>query len=655
MDISEINLTYDIESFPNFFCAVFANSKLDDFICYEISERKNDYNDLMSMYSGHKGYFLGFNCLGYDSQLMEFLLKNKGVFSKESGAKLATIINDKSKSVVEASDSGGFGEYPEWRLTVKHLDLFKMNHYDNVNKSTSLKWVEFSIDFPNVQDLPFHFSKPVPLDNFDDIIEYCKNDVSATLEFANRKDNRDLIKLRLAQNKEYPYLGLLNKPDSSVGESIFLHKMSEAMSIDRKELKERKTNRTYLDVVYLLLPYINFKTDVFNQVLDYYKKAVYGLKKPNGDMETIGTSMQHDGIEYTFGEGGIHASRSSEIFESDDEYEIWDWDVESYYPKLAIVNKYKPEHLGDYFSVVYNSIFKERKNYPKGTVQNLSYKIILNGCYGKLNSEHSFLYDVKPALQICINGQLLLLMLCERFTFIEDCQVIQANTDGVTIKIKKKNRDDMMSVVNSWQKLTSLTLEGSEYDKMVITDVNNYAARYVDGSMKYKGSYEIDKPYHKNKSQRIVPIALKRYFFDSIPIKDTVLNHLTTQGGYDKEDDVFGIKSSGIYDFCIGKKIKSNQRYIIIENDGTEKVNKEKVIRYYVTKESSSMVKQYSSGRVEAVNKGFRTKLFQRYEKKEPKDYNIDYMYYMMECYKITSPFDNGNVLDGSQLSLFQE
>ena len=57
--------------------------------------------------------------------------------------------------------------------------------------------------------------------------------------------------------------------------------------------------------------------------------------------------------------------------------------------------------------------------------------------YGKFGDEYSFLYDPKVMLEICVNGQLLLAMLAERFSMVESCTIVQANTDGVTIHVKR--------------------------------------------------------------------------------------------------------------------------------------------------------------------------------------------------------------------------
>ena len=260
--------------------------------------------------------------------------------------------------------------------------------------------------------------------------------------------------------------------------------------------------------------------------------------------------------------------------------------------------------------------------------------------YGKFGDEYSFLYDPKVMLQICVNGQLLIAMLCERLSFIEDVTIIQANTDGVTIKIRRDKVEEMESICKKWEKLTSLDLEYADYKKMVISNVNNYVAQYDNGKVKEKGGlYLIDSEPHKNKSQKIVRIALKKYFFEDIPIRETIENHIHSS-------------PNAIYDYCLGKKVKWNQNFVIYKGVKEEKIQ-EKVIRYYITRDKATMMKKYNDGRIEAVNKGYNARLFQNYEKK--KDYGINYEYYINECYKVTTPFDGGNPKTGKQLNLFEQ
>lgn len=366
-NVKKKNYVYDLETYLNLFCGVF-NSNGDETV-FEISARKNDYEKMCKFYQPTNiGFAIGFNNVRFDSQVMQYLIDNYENFKHKAGSELCKLIYDFVQEIIRKSDAKEFLPYPEWKTTVRQIDLFLILHYNNMARITSLKWIEFSTDFEKVQDLPYKFDRPLHSSAFDEVIEYCKNDVRATRKFA--EESIDIIKLRISQDKQHPDLRLLNKPDSSVGETLFLHYMSESMGVEKKDLKKERTHRSYLYVKDILLPYINFKTPEFQEILDWYKGSITnGLKN----------SVNFGGISFEFGEGGIHASCENKIFESDDEYEILDIDVASFYPNLAIVNNFRPKHLGEAFSKVYKNLFLERRKYPKGSVENQSYKIILNG------------------------------------------------------------------------------------------------------------------------------------------------------------------------------------------------------------------------------------------------------------------------------------
>ncbi len=316
---------YDIETYPNLFCVVFNNGGKDQ--VFEISARINDYDDLCEFYDPDNiKYCIGFNNVNFDAQVMQYLVSNYDKFKTKQGSELVKIIFEFAQEVIQRSNSkGSFAHYPEWKITVPQIDLFLINHYNNKNKMTSLKWIEFSINHDKVQDLPYKYNHNLKLEAFDEVIEYCKNDVRATRSFAEM--NKDLISLRIQQNKDYPDLRLLNKPDSSVGESMFLHFMSESMGVEKKDLKQLRTHRSTLAVKDLILPYINFKTPEFQEVLEFYQKSTYGLIDNKGKKIPLKTMARFQGIDFEFGEGGIHASWEAKIFEADDDHEIIDVDV----------------------------------------------------------------------------------------------------------------------------------------------------------------------------------------------------------------------------------------------------------------------------------------------------------------------------------------
>jgi DNA polymerase elongation subunit (family B) len=58
--------------------------------------------------------------------------------------------------------------------------------------------------------------------------------------------------------------------------------------------------------------------------------------------------------------GGLHTENKPEIFEANEEYEIIDWDVSSYYPAIIINNGRYPQHLGKEFLEGYKQMFNKR-------------------------------------------------------------------------------------------------------------------------------------------------------------------------------------------------------------------------------------------------------------------------------------------------------
>jgi DNA polymerase elongation subunit (family B) len=216
-------------------------------------------------------------------------------------------------------------------------------------------------------------------------------------------------------------------------------------------------------------------------------------------------------------------------------------DVTSFYPNLAIRNKWAPAHLPqEEFYNLYEWFFEERKKIPKKDPKNYVYKIILNSTYGLSNDENSFLYDPEFTMRITINGQLSLTMLYEMICEeIPNALPLMQNTDGLETMIPKQYEDKYMEICRRWEKITNLQLEHDKYSKIILGDVNNYIAITEDGKSKCKGRFEFENlALHKNKSFLIIPKAIHAYFVDGIKPEDYVKS------------------ITNIFDFCGGVKIK---------------------------------------------------------------------------------------------------
>lgn len=235
-------------------------------------------------------------------------------------------------------------------------------------------------------------------------------------------------------------------------------------------------------------------------------------------------------------------------------------------------------------------------------------------------------------MKTTISGQIFISMwseaVCEN---IPDCTILQVNTDGITFRYPKKYKEKFIAVCDEITSRCKLTYELNSYKRMVIRDVNNYSAQYTDGKIKHKGAFEIDKELHKDPSMKIVPIALAKYFFEGIPINETLRSH------------------TNIYDFCLRMKMKGDDKAIVknISEDFrmiTEELSKN--TRYYISNKGGSLYKQYSGNTV-GVNVGFVATIFNQYIEKPIDEYDINYNFYRAECYKII------NAIEDKQLSLF--
>lgn len=125
-------------------------------------------------------------------------------------------------------------------------------------------------------------------------------------------------------------------------------------------------------------------------------------------------------------------------------------------------------------------------------------------------------------VQVTVTGQLALLMLIEAFWRIPGCEVISANTDGVTVRCLRTVESQVLEAVASWELITEFTLERTEYSGLYSRDVNNYIAQKTDGTIKTKGVYSVGLPLQKNPYAHICSRAVIDYLTLGAPVRGTV-------------------------------------------------------------------------------------------------------------------------------------
>jgi hypothetical protein len=611
---------HDYETLSDCFIGVFESVKSEDkhiFICHK---SKNDILELVTFLERNIAYdewHVSFNGLAFDSQITEHILRNKEQLLEQDGETIADFIYGKAQSVIQRQNEGEFSEFSPRDLQIKQVDVFKLNHWDNPAKRSSLKWIQFSMDWHNIIDMPIHHSSSIKAEQIESIVTYCINDVKSTKQIMNLSKSQ--IDLRGSLTQEYG-IDLYSASEPRISKELFLHFLSQHTGIKKWDLKQLRTKRDKIVVNDIILPYIQFKTASFEVLLQKFQEVVIFPGETKGGFKY---SVQYKGMKTDFGLGGIHGARRSGVYSSTADTVIMTSDVTSFYPNLAIRNGWSPAHLPkEEFCNLYEWFFDERRKISKKDIKNYVYKIILNSTYGLSNDENSFLYDPEFTMRITINGQLSLTMLYEMICEeIPGAIPLMQNTDGLETIIPKDKVDKYMEICARWEKRTMLQLEHDTYSKIILGDVNNYIAITEDGKSKCKGRFEYkDLALHKNKSFLIIPKALHAYFVEGVKPED------------------FLAQNQNIFDYCGGVKIKGDWKFI--EHNVQEQeynVNPlQHTIRYYISNNGSKIVKtNLLDGREIQVESGkWLQTIFIDYVDKPFEKYNINYDFYLEKIYK---------------------
>jgi hypothetical protein len=613
-------IIYDIELYPNIFTCVLYSVENQDYITYEISERVNDFDDFAEtlMIFGEENWsMVGFNNLGYDYPVLHTLLNLWKRRKKQDWKEIVDELRHKSDSIIHGDFEDRFKHiiYAKDQY-VSQIDLFKVHHFDNIARATSLKALEFKMKAHDIGDLPYDPEEPVPLEGFDKLIEYNKHDVDQTYDFF--KVTIPALELRLALGKKYGR-DFINHNDTKIGKDIFIMELEDALGknccYDFSEAGRtpRQTKRSKIDMNEIIFDYVNFTRPEFKAMEKWIRKQtiretkgvfteinfedareflLYADKqRKKGRLENANvivggqyrdTSLLKKktrkyvspitgGLKFIFGTGGLHASMPPSMWRSNDDKVIIDVDVTSYYPSLAIENNIYPEHLGPKFCAIYDSIKEQRVAYAKGTPENAALKLALNGVYGDSNNQYSPFYDPKYTMAITVNGQLSLCMLSEMLLEVEDLQIIQVNTDGVTAYVDRNKIEEFNSICNEWQKITGLELEEARYEFFALRDVNNYFAKYENGDVKRKGEFEYNVGWHQNHSMKVVAKAVEAYLLHGTNIESFIKKHEIA------------------YDFYILGKCDRSSRLLLRTDSGDEYLQRNN--RYYASTIGGEIIK----------------------------------------------------------------
>ena len=622
-------VVYDVECFQNLFTVTAHHTELHKKLVFEISERTEwiiEVDRIVETFMYPNILWCGYNNKHYDDAIINYIIDRRIYWlqHKYEYEDITKEIFALSNLIVNSETSEGWKRW-KYAKNFKSMDLLTMLFSSKLR--VGLKEMEITMQVENVDEYEGDFNKPVALEDIDRVLEYNDHDVDNSEELLNRLKKQ--IDLRIGIEEEYG-VDVLSMDGVSIGKEILKTKYLQDTGKSWDEVKDLRSPCDLVELNKVILPVIEYKTPILQGLLKEMKTLTV-----SPDIDGWNKKFLFYGTVISVGVGGIHSQNDPEIVVPKEDELLIDTDAASLYPTLLIEWGFVPKHLGQEFLTTYSNIKKERieAKHNGQKVKNETLKLTLNSVTGLMQNEYSWLYSPEDVMRIRMNGQLILLMLAERLILATGCRVIQYNTDGIFLLLKKDKFNVYQQTVREFEKIVKLSFEDEQFEKFVQFAVNDYIAIHKGYSetkdpdlIKTKGMFINYPQLGKGLDCLIVPKSLIKYFADGIPVEETIRN------------------CKDIHDFIAYQKI--GKQFAV--DCGLEK-NINHINRFYYSTDGEFLIKRdKDTGKVIKINSNNGVTILNTIPKGFLLPKNINYQYYIGRCKKIIS------MLENVQLSLFQ-
>lgn len=636
----EVNPLYafDVEVFPNFVSVVFirldTSEDTHQFYLHPDSPKSGESYRALYKFIARPISLVGFNSIGYD----EFILK--ALLSKWNRHQIYKLSCD----IVDENSNRDLSELRYLKVPWTMLDLQTV-----LGTWSSLKQIAVNMQWHKIQDLPLPFDKPVSLDQIPTIMKYNVNDVEITAELYRRVIKE--VDLRAGISEEYG-VDVRSQSRSGTANRLLEKLYADETGEHWRVFKEGRTPRSKVMGADIVAPNISFESDYLIGILEEIEAfdfiAFENETKNNtfskrakiiwdadgnpqvydpGDNAKFKKEIRIGNTIYDLGVGGLHSRDDPGILVSNDEYEIIDADVSSFYPMIMLNNGFAPAHLGEKFLKVFRKMTVDRLEAKKKGLKLRAdaLKITINSVFGKMNFANYWLYDPQSFYSVTLNGQLYLLMLIERFE-AAGIPVVSANTDGVVCRVSKAKKSTYEAISQQWQQDTDFELEFTVYEKFIRKDVNNYVVVKADcddpdDCHKFKGFFTDGIPLTGGYKYPIVKEAILNYFLYGKFIQDTLAG------------------ADNILDFCLAQKVSPNKFHRVFSRNPVtgQEQNLQWTNRYFASKKGDELLKKsIKTGRDVSLLAGQAATIINDVDPNRPiHDYDIDYQFYIKEAEKV--------------------
>lgn len=346
----------------------------------------------------------------------------------------------------------------------------------------------------------------------------------------------------------------------------------------------------------------------------------------------------------SYGNGGIHSVYNptkqptkliDPVYVSETEdFALVNVDAASYYPSMliqfnclsrAVHNK---QGFIDIFEERMRIKHKENQTHEDYEIQ-MADKLILNTTFGASGNKYLGLYDPYMCTKVCRIGQIFLTALAMKIhSKIPLVKIIQTNTDGILVYIKRSNLPILKNLMDEWTKLSGIKMELDSMKAIWQLNVNNYIMIDDKDHVKSRGAW-LQSYYQRGGSPTVSPRT-------GFVIPKAVISWLTE--GKDIMESI--VKNNNIGDFVMTTSKGVYKKALMVYPDGREE-ELFKCNRYVATKdEKAGRIYKFKTykGRpsytivancpehVKLVNDDLRNYNFSDIKKE------LDYMYYIMRA-----------------------
>lgn len=309
---------YDLELITNLFTYTGIRYDTEVISQFVISDYRNDVDLLYNHITSDKNLLqVGFNNETFDYPILHYFIKNYRRLQHLTGYELANRLYIEAQRLINSKEYTGIQDKYKY---IKQLDLFRIWHYNNPARKTSLKDLEFAMCMPNIEEMPVAHNSFCRECDIQLVLEYNLNDVVTTLKFLKTTlgltdyslyKGKNKIALRAQLSSKFN-IKCLNLPDVRIGETLMLNLYAKSTNQSMYDIKSLRTPRDEIVLEECIPTWCNLRTNEFKKFLNVLENTIITNDK-------FEHSVIYHGIKFDFGLGGTHGCIKPGIYTSDSE------------------------------------------------------------------------------------------------------------------------------------------------------------------------------------------------------------------------------------------------------------------------------------------------------------------------------------------------